>query len=206
MACFVVDHALVRVRVAALRDRETGIEPFRKAVKELGTLVGYEAVRDLACVECTVETPLAATRGHELARPVVVVPILRAGLGMAEAMLSLLPEARVGHIGMFRNEQTLAPEDYFLRMPPKLNESDLLLVDPMLATGNSACAAIARLKSLGAVSVRLVCLVGCPEGVSRVEQRHPDVSIFLAAIDEGLNERGYIVPGLGDAGDRYFGT
>jgi len=202
----VVDHPLVRVRVSVLRDRDTGLELFRRTLRELSALVVYEALRDLEEVEKTVQTPLAPCRGASLKRKVIIMPILRAGLGMAEAVSEILPEAAIGHIGMFRNEETLLPQEYLLRLPPGLEDAEVLVVDPMLATGNSGAAALDRLKQAGAKRLRLVCLVGCPEGVKTIAEKHPDVPVFLAAMDAALNERGYITPGLGDAGDRYYGT
>lgn len=202
----VVDHPLVHVRVATLRSRDTGLELFRRTLRELSALVAYEALRDLDTLDSVVETPLAQCAARRLARPVVIMPILRAGLGMAEAVSEILPEAAIGHIGMFRNEETLEPQEYLLRLPPGLADADVLVVDPMLATGNSAAAAIQRLKQAGAARLHLMCLVGCPEGVRRIAETHPDTSVWLAALDDGLNERGYILPGLGDAGDRYYGT
>ncbi len=206
MSHHVVNHPLVRVRVSVLRDRDTGLELFRRTLRELSTLVAYEALRDLEESPRTVETPLMPCPGASLKRPVIIMPILRAGLGMAEAVSEILPEAPIGHIGMFRNEKTLEPQEYLLRLPPNVEDAEVLVVDPMLATGNSAVAALHRLKKAGAKRVRLICLVGCPEGVKRCAEAHPDVPVFLAALDDGLNERGYILPGLGDAGDRYYGT
>jgi uracil phosphoribosyltransferase len=206
MGCAVIDHALVREKVGVLRDRGTGMEVFRRTLGELSVLVGYEALRGVAEAEVAVETPMAVCRGSRLAKPVVIVPILRAGLGMADALSAVLPGSRIGHIGVARNEATLEPEPYFLKLPPGAGDSTVLVVDPMLATGNSAVHALDRLKAAGCREVRLVCLIGAPEGVERVGEAHAEVPIFLAALDDGLDERGYIVPGLGDAGDRYFGT
>ncbi len=207
MECAVIDHALVREKVGVLRASGTGMELFRRTLGELSLLVGCEALRGVAEAEVMVETPMVAEcRGSRLAKPVVIVPILRAGLGMADALSAVLPGARIGHIGVARNETTLEPEPYYLRMPPGIERATVLVVDPMLATGNSAVYAIEQLKAAGCRELRLVCLIGAPEGVERVSAAHPDVPVFLAALDEGLDERGYIVPGLGDAGDRYFGT
>lgn len=202
----VVDHPLVRVRVSVLRDRDTGLELFRRTLRELSALVAYEALRDLEECEQSIETPLSPCSGASLKRKMIIMPILRAGLGMAEAVSEILPEAAIGHIGIYRNEETLQPQEYLLRLPPGVQDAEVLVVDPMLATGNSGSAALDRLKQAGAKRLRLVCLVGCPEGVQTIAQNHPDVPVFLAAMDSGLNERGYIMPGLGDAGDRYYGT
>ncbi len=202
----VVNHPLVRVRVSVLRDRNTGLELFRRTLRELSALVAYEALRDLGESPQTIETPLASCPGAVLQRKIIIMPILRAGLGMADAVSEILPEAAIGHIGMCRNEQTLLPHEYLLRLPPGVGEAEVLVVDPMLATGNSASAALDRLKKAGATRLRLICLVGCEDGVRQISRCHPDVPIFLAALDPSLNEHGYIMPGLGDAGDRYYGT
>jgi uracil phosphoribosyltransferase len=206
MGCHVVDHPLVRAKLSVLRDAATPSRDFRGALHELSVLVGYEALRDLAEEPLVVETPLRSCPGSRIRDPIILMPILRAGLGMAQALAGLLPEAPIGHIGMFRDEETLEPRPYFLRVPPGVERANVVCVDPMLATGNSAVAAIDQLKRSGARNLRLVCIVGCPQGVARMREAHPDVPIFLAAIDDGLNERGYILPGLGDAGDRYYGT
>ncbi len=206
MGCHLVDHPLVRARVTVLRDRDTGLELFRRTLRELSTLMAYEALRDLGERPRSVTTPLAITSGSQLERPVVIMPILRAGLGMAEAVSEILPDAAVGHIGMYRDEETLQPQQYLLRVPPGIGDAEVLVVDPMLATGNSGAAALDKLKGAGARRLRLICLVGCPQGVRRIAETHPDVPVYLAAMDDGLNDRGYIIPGLGDAGDRYYGT
>ena len=206
MGCHVVDHPLVREKLTALRDAGTTTGGFRATLRALTLLVGFEALRNLEEEAVEVRTPLRTCAGSRLRDPVVLMPILRAGLGMAEALAELLPEAAVGHIGMYRDEATLEPRPYYLRVPPGVEGANVVCVDPMLATGNSAVAAIDQLKAHGARRLRLVGLVGCPTGVERVTSAHPDVPVFLAALDEGLNERGYIVPGLGDAGDRYYGT
>ncbi len=206
MGCEVIDHPLVREKIGRLRNRETGLELFRRTLGELGVLAGYEALRGAGEVPVEIETPMATCAGHRLDREVVIVPILRAGLGMADALLQVLPGSRIGHVGMARDEETLEPKPYFLRMPPGVEDATVLVVDPMLATGNSAVHALDQLKREGCRELRLVCLLGAPEGVARVTAAHPDVPIVLAALDERLDERGYIVPGLGDAGDRFFGT
>jgi uracil phosphoribosyltransferase len=202
----VIDHPLVRVKLTQLRDASTGSEDFRSRLNELATLMVFEATRDLVTRPLPIQTPLAPHEGATLARPLVIAPILRAGLGLVAGMLDLLGDVSVAHIGMFRNERTLRPESYYFKAPPHLAEADVLLVDPMLATGWSATAAVARLKEAGATRIRFVCLVSCEAGLTQMRTAHPDVRIFTAAIDTGLNERAYIVPGLGDAGDRYFGT
>lgn len=202
----VVDHPLVRLRLTALRDAESSHSEFRRALRELASLMVFEVTRGIEVETCDVLTPLGTSPGVRLSRPVAVFPILRAGLAMAEAMLESLPEASVGHIGMYRDEETLRPQSYYYREPPDLSSRLVLLVDPMLATGHSASEAVTQLKARGAERIVFVCLVCAPEGLKHLRGNHPDVPIFTAAIDRGLNERGYIVPGLGDAGDRYFGT
>ena len=202
----VVDHPLVQVKLTQLRDGRTGSREFRARLTELSTLMVFEATRSLATRVARIETPLAEYEGRALARPVVVAPILRAGLGLVEGMLGLLPDVSVAHIGMFRNEHTHRPETYYFKAPAHLAKADVLLVDPMLATGFSATGAVAQLKAAGATSIRFVCLVSCPQGLAQLRAAHPDVEIFTAGVDPILNENAYIVPGLGDAGDRYFGT
>jgi uracil phosphoribosyltransferase len=202
----IVDHPLVHVKLTRLRDLETNSSDFRARLAEVATLMVFEVTRDLATRICTVQTPLASCEGASLQRPIVVAPILRAGLGMLEGMLWLLPEVSVAHIGMYRNEETRRPESYYFKAPPHLAEADVIVVDPMLATGWSATAAIGQLKERGARSIRFVCLVTCPTGIEQVRGAHPDVPIFTASVDPELDHRAYIVPGLGDAGDRYFGT
>lgn len=206
MGCHVVNHPLVRAKLTTLRDRQTSLKNFRGALHELSLLVGYEALRDLEEDAVDVETPLKTCAGSRVRDPIFLMPILRAGLGMAEALSELLPDAPIGHIGMFRDEKTLEPQAYYLRVPPGIESANVVCVDPMLATGNSAVSAIDQLKRAGATKLRLVCVVGCPQGVAHVEAAHPDVPIYLSTLDEGLNEHGYIFPGLGDAGDRYYGT
>jgi uracil phosphoribosyltransferase len=202
----VVRHPLVQMKLTQLRDVRTGSDEFRARVGELAVLMLFEATRDLDETVRSIQTPLAPCEGRALVRPLVVAPILRAGLGMLEGMLRLLPDVSVAHIGMFRNEETRRPESYYFKAPAHVAEADVLVVDPMLATGWSAAAAIAQLKAHGACRIRFVCLVSCPEGLAHLAQSHPEVPVFTAAVDPGLNEKAYIVPGLGDAGDRYFGT
>lgn len=204
--CLVVDHPLVRTKMAVLRSKSTPCELFRRTLHELAALVAFEATRDLPLEEIVIESPLQSCAGHRLARPVTIVPILRAGLGMAQAMLDVLPQARVGHVGMYRDEKTFEPKSYYFKAPPDLAGTEVFLVDPMLATGNSASDAATELKACGARHLRLVALIGCVTGARLFRSKHPDVPVFLAAMDPALNEKAYIVPGLGDAGDRYFGT
>ena len=202
----VVDHPLVRVKLTRLRDEKTDPEEFRARLGELSTLLIWEATRDLQTKPITIRTPLAEHEGASLARPIIIAPILRAGLGMVEGMLHVLADVSVGHIGMKRDEHTHRPTSYYFNLPAHLPEAEVIIVDPMLATGHSSSAAISQLKQAGAKSIRFVCCVCCPEGLQQVCGAHSDVRIYTAAIDPGLNEKAYIVPGLGDAGDRYFGT
>jgi uracil phosphoribosyltransferase len=203
----VVDHPLIRVKLSKIRDASTPSEDFRRELRELATLMTYEVARDFETVPRRVQTPLTECEGSALARPVIVAPILRAGLSFVDGMLNVLTEdVSVGHIGLFRDEETLRPQSYYFKLPTHLSLAEVLVVDPMLATGWSATAAITQLKENGAKRLRFVCLVCCPEGLRQLRGMHPDVPVFTAAIDPGLNERAYIVPGLGDAGDRYFGT
>ena len=201
-----VQHPLVQIKLTQLRDAKTDSRDFRSRLNELSTLMVVEATRNLPTRPVVIQTPLAPYEGRGLARPVIVAPILRAGLGLVEGMLALLPEVSVAHIGMFRNELTHRPESYYFKAPPHLADADVLVVDPMLATGWSATAAISQLKQAGATSLRFICLVSCAEGIAQLSSAHPDVHIYTSAIDPVLNDRAYIVPGLGDAGDRYFGT
>jgi uracil phosphoribosyltransferase len=202
----IVDHPLVKAKVTILRDKETPTELFRRTLHELTALLAFEATRDLDLAEMEIETPLERCTGHRLSKGLTVVPILRAGLGMAQAMLDVLPQARLGHVGTYRNEETFAPMSYYYKTPRDLEDSDVFLVDPMLATGNSASDAATKLKAGGARRLRLIALVGCVTGADHFKQQHPEVPVYLAALDEKLNERAYIVPGLGDAGDRYCDT
>lgn len=204
--CVVIDHPLVRARVTALRSAETGTADFRRLLWELSIMVAYEALRDLDVDPKAIRTPLAEYEGCAARRSFVVVPILRAGLGMAEGIVKILPEATVGHIGMFRDEITLLPQHYYFRLPPGTENSEVLLVDPMLATGHSAADAAHALKKAGVRHLRLLNIVASEPGRDHFLSQHPDVPIYTASLDPGLNEHGYIVPGLGDAGDRYFGT
>lgn len=203
----VIDHPLVQHKLSILRDRETGTKEFRELVEELAILLAYEVTRDLPLKETTVETPVATARVKTLAgKKLGVVPILRAGLGMVDGITRLLPAAKVGHIGLYRDPATLRPVDYYCKLPSDISERDIIIVDPMLATGGSAVAAINAIKRHGCRNIKLVCLIAAPEGIEAVRKEHDDVDIYLACIDEYLNDHGYIVPGLGDAGDRLFGT
>lgn len=203
----VIDHPLVQHKLTHLRDKRTGSKEFRELVSEIATLLTYEATRDLTLKATTVETPVATATTYELAgKKLGIIPILRAGLGMVDGMLSLIPAAKVGHIGLYRDPDTLKPVDYYCKLPPDAPERAMIIVDPMLATGGSAVEAINVLKRNNCHSIRLVCLIAAPEGIKAVQAAHDDVNIYVAAVDDHLNEHGYIVPGLGDAGDRLFGT
>jgi uracil phosphoribosyltransferase len=203
----VVDHPLVQHKLAMLRDRATPHGDFRRLAREITLLAAYEATADLPLEEVTIRTPLAEMTARRLRRPEpAIIGILRAGLIMVDGVLELIPHASVGHLGMYRDPQTHEPVDYYAKLPDKLDERAVLVVDPMLATGGSASHALALLKQAGAVDLRLLCIVGCPEGVAAVRTAHPDVPLFLAALDERLDDSAYILPGLGDAGDRIFGT
>ena len=204
--CTIVNHPLVKAKVAILRNKETPTELFRRTLHELTALLAFEATRDLEVDEIDIETPLERCKGHRLSNHLTVVPILRAGLGMAEAMLNVLPQAKLGHVGSFRDEKTFEAMSYYFKVPLDLENSDVFLVDPMLATGNSAADAAAQLKAGGATRLRLIAVLGCVTGARFFHTQHPEVPVFLAAVDEKLNERAYIVPGLGDAGDRYCET
>jgi uracil phosphoribosyltransferase len=201
-----IDHPLIRARLTRLRDESTGTAEFRACLHQISQLMLFEVLRDCESTGVSVRTPLIETTGSQLARAVGLVPILRAGLGMVHSMLEIVPEAQVGVVGMQRNETTFQPETYYNNMPSSLPEADVIIVDPMLATGNSVSAAAKTLKEQGATRLRFVNLVSCPPGIQHFGEEHPDITIFTAAVDEGLNEQAYIVPGLGDAGDRYFGT
>ena len=203
----IMDHPLISHKLAILRDQRTGTQEFRNVVSELATLMTYEATRNMTTEEVEVQTPIGMAKCRMLSgKKVAIVPILRAGLGMVDGMLTLLPSAKVGHIGLYRNPETLQPVEYYCKLPQDVAERDVLVVDPMLATGGSASAAIQFLKDRGCTSIRMVCLIRAPEGIAALQAAHPDVDLYIAAIDEKLNEHCYIVPGLGDAGDRLFGT
>jgi len=202
-----INHPLILHKLAFIRNKETGSKDFRELVEEVSMLMAYEVTRDLSTEEVEIETPICKTKCQMLSgKKVAIVPILRAGLGMVDGMLKLIPAAKVGHIGLYRDEETLQPVEYFCKLPQDIAERDVIVVDPMLATGGSAADAITMLKKRGAKNLRLMCLISSPEGIEFVQNAHPDVDIYVAGIDEKLNENGYIVPGLGDAGDRLFGT
>ena len=202
-----ITHPLILHKLAFIRDKNTGSKDFRELVSEVSMLMAYEVTRNLPMEEIEIETPVCKTKCKVLAgKKVAIVPILRAGLGMVDGMLQLIPAAKVGHIGLYRDEETLQPVEYFCKLPQDIAERDIIVVDPMLATGGSATDAITLLKKRGAKQIRLMCLISSPEGIEFVQKAHPDVDIYVACIDEKLNYHGYIVPGLGDAGDRLFGT
>lgn len=203
----VLDHPLIQHKLSIIRDKNCGTREFRQCVNEIAELMVYEVSRDMPLEDVEVETPITKATTKRLAgKKVVVVPILRAGIGMVDGILELIPAAKVGHIGMYRDEETLQPHEYFVKMPDDLENREMIIVDPMLATGGSAIMAVDALKKRGAKSIKFVCLVAAPEGVKAFREAHPDVDIYSASLDEYLNEDGYIVPGLGDAGDRLFGT
>lgn len=201
-----IEHPLIKRDLTVLRERETDNHRFRTTLRRIATVMAFEVTRDLALKRRRVWTPLEATTGYVLADDIVIVPVLRAGLGLVDGFLDFLPEARVGHVGLYRNEETLQPVDYYSKFPRSLSRSIVLLLDPMLATGGSGSAAIAFLKAKGAKQIRFVTLLAAPEGIKRICTDHPDVTVFSTVIDRQLNKRGYILPGLGDAGDRIFGT
>ncbi len=203
----VLNHPLIQHKVSLLRKESTTTYEFRKIVSEISGLMVYEVTRDLPLTTKSIKTPITNYDAPFIdGKKMVIVPILRAGLGMVEGITNLVPTARIGHVGLYRDEETLEAVEYFAKFPDKLDERDVFVVDPMLATGGSSIMAVDKLKERGAKSIKLICLVGCPEGVEAFEKAHPDVEMYLAALDEKLNEKGYIVPGLGDAGDRIFGT
>ena len=203
----VFDHPLIQHKLSILRDEKTSVKEFRELVSEIAMLMCYESTRDLPLEEIDVKTPVAVAKCHRIAgKKLAIVPILRAGLGMVDGIVSMMPKVKVGHIGLFRDPETLQPVKYYFKMPADISERDVIVVDPMLATGGSASAAITFLKEAGAQHIKLMSIIGAPEGVERMQKDHPDVDIFVAALDDHLNDHGYIVPGLGDAGDRIFGT
>jgi uracil phosphoribosyltransferase len=203
----VIDHPLIRHKLAVLRERNTSKKTFRELVDEITMLMGYEVTRDLPLEAVEIETPLERTLAHTVSgKKLTLVPVLRAGLGMVEGMLRLMPSVRVGHIGLYRDHETLEPVDYYFKIPPDPESRDFIVLDPMLATGGSAASAVSSLKNRGAHRVRIMSLVAAPEGVERLLRAHPDVHVYTAALDRELNALGYILPGLGDAGDRLFGT
>ncbi len=202
----ILNHPLITHKLTQMRKKDTKTKDFKQNLDEIAGLMAYEVCRDLPLKPVTVQTPVAECQTYELLNEIVLIPILRAGLGLVNGINDLIPTAKVGFIGLYRDEETLVPHEYFAKFPSNLKDAINLVLDPMLATGGSAIAAIDMIKKRGAKSIKLVCLVGAPEGVKAVEKAHPDVDIYLAALDDHLNEKGYIVPGLGDAGDRIFGT
>ncbi len=203
----VFDHPLIQHKLSVLRDEKTSVKEFRELVSEIAQLMCYEATRDLPLEEVEVKTPVATAKCRRISgKKLAVVPILRAGLGMVDGMVAMIPNAKVGHVGLYRDPKTLEPVKYYFKMPPDIAERDVIIVDPMLATGGSAAAATQFIKDEGVKNIKLMCIIAAPEGVEAMQKAHPDVEIFAAALDDHLNEHGYIVPGLGDAGDRIFGT
>lgn len=203
----ILDHPLIQHKLTIIRNKKTGTKQFRELVNEISMLMGFEITRNLPVKEIEVETPVCPAKAQVLTgKKIGLIPILRAGLGMVDGMLQLLPAAKVGHIGLYRDPETLQPVEYYIKLPTDISERKLIVLDPMLATGGSANDAIESLKKRGAKSIKLMCIVAAPEGVKLIQKNHPDVDVYLSALDEGLNEKSYIVPGLGDAGDRLFGT
>lgn len=203
----VFDHPLIQHKLSVMRDKSTSVKEFRELVSEVATLMCYEVTRDLPLEDFEIETPVARTKARRIAgKKLAIVPILRAGLGMVDGMLTMIPNAKVGHIGLYRDPDSLLPVKYYCKMPNDIAERDVIVVDPMLATGGSAAAAIDFIKEYGCRHIKLMSIISAPEGVKKIQDEHPDVDIFVAALDERLNDHGYIVPGLGDAGDRIFGT
>ena len=203
----VMDHPLIRHKIGYIRRKDTGTKDFRQTIGEIANLICYEATRDLKMAEVEIETPICKTTVEELAgKKLAIVPILRAGLGMVDGMLQLIPAAKVGHIGLYRDPETLEPVEYYCKLPADCAQREVFVVDPMLATGGSSVAAIKMLKDKGCKNIHFMCIIAAPEGVARMQKEHPDVDIYVGALDEKLNDHGYIVPGLGDAGDRLYGT
>ena len=204
---FVFDHPLIKHKIAILRDKKTGMKEFRELIEEITTIMTYESTRDIKLEKVAVETPLEKTEQYKVPEEsVAIVPILRAGLGMVNGVHKVFPTARVGHIGMYRNEETLQPQEYYCKLPDGIDKKTVFLVDPMLATGGSACDALDALKKRGCKNIKFMAVIGVPEGVEKVAKAHPDVQVYVSTLDRQLNENGYILPGLGDAGDRLFGT
>lgn len=203
----VIDHPMIQHKLTIMRKKETGSKDFRELLKEISLLMGYEVTRDLPLDDIEIETPICKTMAKKVSgRKLAIVPILRAGIGMVDGLQTLVPVAKVGHIGLYRNEETHVPVVYYCKLPEDINQRLVIVTDPMLATGGSACDALSMLKERGCNNIRLMCLVSAPEGIARVQKAHPDVDIYVAAVDDHLNKDAYIVPGLGDAGDRIFGT
>ncbi|MDN4492111.1 uracil phosphoribosyltransferase [Ureibacillus aquaedulcis] len=204
---YVFDHPLIQHKLTYIRDKRTGTKEFRELVDEVATLMAFEITRDMPLEEIEIDTPVTTAKTKVLSgKKIAIVPILRAGIGMVDGVLKLIPAAKVGHIGLYRDPETLKPVEYYAKLPADVEERDFIIVDPMLATGGSAVEAINSLKTRGAKNIKFMCLIAAPEGVQAIQESHPDVDIYIAALDEKLNDHGYIVPGLGDAGDRLFGT
>lgn len=203
----VLDHPLIQHKLTYIRDKNTGTKEFRELVDEVAMLMAFEITRDLPLLDKTIDTPVMEAHTKVLAgKKIGLIPILRAGLGMLDGMLKLIPAARVGHVGLYRDPETLQPVEYYVKLPTDIEEREIIVIDPMLATGGSACDAIQALKKRGAKQIRFMCLIAAPEGVEKLKEEHPDVDIYIAALDEKLDEHAYIIPGLGDAGDRLYGT
>ncbi len=204
---FIFDHPLIKHKVAILRDKRTGMKEFRELIEEITTIMTYESMRDVSLVPVQVETPLEVTTQYKVPEEsIAIIPILRAGLGMVNGVHKVFPTAKVGHIGMYRDEETLEPQEYYCKLPDGIEHKTVLLVDPMLATGGSVCDALAALKKRGCKNIRFMCIIAAPEGVQKVAEAYPDIPVYVSTLDRQLNEHGYILPGLGDAGDRLFGT
>ena len=203
---FVMNHPLIQHKLTIMRDKNTSVKDFRDCAYEIGLLLGYEATKEMELMPCEIETPITKMTGKKMERQIALVPILRAGLGMVDALMNIIPAAKIGHIGLYRNEETLEPVEYYCKLPTDVAERQVLVLDPMLATGGSAIDAITMIKKRNVTRIKFVCIIAAPEGIEALRKAHPDVDIYCGAIDEKLNEHGYIVPGLGDAGDRLFGT
>lgn len=203
---YILEHPLIQSKMSLLRDTSTGNKEFRELVKEIATLICYEATKNLPLKKIEVNTPLSKTKGSLISTEVGLIPILRAGMGMVEGILSLIPNAKVGHIGLYRDPETLMPIEYYCKLPIDADKMEIFILDPMLATGGTASAAIQFLKERGIKNIKFICLLSAPEGIKKVQSDHPDIDIYTAALDDGINEHGYIIPGLGDAGDRLYGT
>lgn len=203
----IIDHPMIQHKLTIMRDKDTGSKDFRELLKEISLLMGYEVTRDIPLEDVVIETPICKMQSKRVSgRKLAVVPILRAGLGMVEGLMNLVPVAKIGHIGLYRDEETHLPVVYYCKLPEDIKDRMVIVTDPMLATGGSSCDALTMLKEYGCTNIRLMCLVAAPEGVAKVQREHPDVEIYVAAVDDHLNSDAYIVPGLGDAGDRIFGT
>ncbi len=202
----IMDHPLITHKITMLRDKNTNTKDFRQLVYEISLLMGYEATKGLSLTDTKITTPLTATTQKVLCQKVAIIPILRAGLGMVDGVLSLIPSAKVGHIGLYRDHETLQPVEYYSKLPSDIASREVIVVDPMLATGGSSAAALGFIKQRGAKNIKLMCIIAAPEGIKKMREAHPDVEIYCGALDESLDEKGYILPGLGDAGDRIFGT